>query len=146
VRFATADVTRLPVPDGHADLYVSFETIEHVADDRGVVAEAARVLKPSGTFLCSTPNREVVNPGNSIEDAPGNPYHVREYAQHELESLLRARFGQVAWYGQTFLPGGYFRLLIRLGRFHRKLARRFHQAQKVCGLLWRSRSTHSQRR
>ena len=142
IRFAVGDVVQLPLPDHHVDLYVSFETIEHVVDDRGLLAEAARVLKPNGRFICSTPNREVVNPGNVLADRPGNPYHIREYSPEEFETLLRSYFGRVDGYGQTFLPGPYCRLLGKLGGVNRKFARRCHQAQKVFGLLWRSARSH----
>lgn len=58
-----ADATCLPIPDEAADLYVSFETIEHVQDASAILREARRVLKKNGTFICSTPNRKVYNPG-----------------------------------------------------------------------------------
>ena len=142
VHFDVADVTKLPLADHQIDLYISFETIEHVDDDRSVLAEALRVLKPGGKFICSTPNREVVNPGNALRDPPGNPYHIREYAHDELDSLLREFFSDVEWFGQTFLPERYCRLLTALGRINRKIARRVHQVQKVCGSIWRTAQSH----
>jgi ubiquinone/menaquinone biosynthesis C-methylase UbiE len=142
VRFSKADVTNLPLPDNHVDVYLSFETIEHVADDQMLVAEAVRVVKPGGTFVCSTPNRIVVNPGTSLHDPPGNRYHIREYALDEFDAVLRTEFSSIEWYGQTFLPRQYCRVLTALGRMHRGTARRLHQGQKVCGLLWRRAQAH----
>jgi ubiquinone/menaquinone biosynthesis C-methylase UbiE len=78
LRFATADVTRLPVAHQSIDLYVSFETVEHIASDDAYVAEAARVLKPEGRFLCSTPNCRFFHPGARLADKPVNPFHGRE--------------------------------------------------------------------
>jgi 2-polyprenyl-6-hydroxyphenyl methylase/3-demethylubiquinone-9 3-methyltransferase len=48
------DVLRLPFRDDCADVVVAGEILEHVADVEGVVAEAARVLRPGGTFVCDT--------------------------------------------------------------------------------------------
>ena len=75
LRFEVGDVTRLPVTDGVYDVCVSFETIEHVPNDVGVIAEAARILKPTGRFLCSTPNRDLFDPGTTLGDKPINPFH-----------------------------------------------------------------------
>jgi 2-polyprenyl-3-methyl-5-hydroxy-6-metoxy-1,4-benzoquinol methylase len=45
------------IQTGFVDLLVSFEGIEHIADQPGFVAEMARVLKPGGTFILSTPQK-----------------------------------------------------------------------------------------
>lgn len=48
---------RLPYPAGSFDLVLSHEVLEHVADDRGAVAEMVRVLKPGGRLVLFVPNR-----------------------------------------------------------------------------------------
>ena len=48
--------TRLPVADGAADVVIMSELIEHLVDPDRAVAEARRVLRPSGALLLSTPN------------------------------------------------------------------------------------------
>ena len=88
VHFAVAPAGRLPLQDACADVYVCLETIEHVEDDKALLSEAARVLKPDGIFLCSTPNRIVTNPGMSAGDKPWNRFHVREYSRGEFAGLL----------------------------------------------------------
>ena len=95
LRGTLADAARLPFRDASLDLYVSFETIEHVADDRAVVREARRVLAPGGVFVCSTPEREVISPGRTLADRPDNPYHEREYSRREFEALLRPEFDAI---------------------------------------------------
>jgi malonyl-CoA O-methyltransferase len=50
---AQGSVTHVPVSDGWADLVVCALTLGHVADLRSALAELARVLKDSGTLLCS---------------------------------------------------------------------------------------------
>ena len=99
VCFEVADVTRLPRPDHIYDLFLSFETIEHVPDDITFLKEAARVLKPGGTFVCSTPNRMVTNPGISAHGKPFNPFHVREYTEvgARIASGQVFFFGNLAW-------------------------------------------------
>lgn len=111
-----ADAARLPFRDARFDLYVSFETIEHVDDDRAVVREARRVLAPGGLFLCSTPERRVVSPGKSLSDRPENPFHFREYALPEFASLLGAEFDEIAWFGQTPCPAPHLRRLEAVSR------------------------------
>lgn len=88
-RWSLGDVTKLDFQNDSIDVYVSFETLEHVPNDVGYVAEAARVVKPDGVFLCSTPNRKLFHPGATLETKPQNPFHVREYVKEELESLLK---------------------------------------------------------
>jgi ubiquinone/menaquinone biosynthesis C-methylase UbiE len=53
-----ANARQLPFPDAYVDSAVSIETIEHVpvADRARVFAEAARVLKPGGLLVISTPS------------------------------------------------------------------------------------------
>jgi len=51
-----ADALELPLPGGFADLVVCTEVLEHVADlDRGV-AELARITRPGGFCVISSPN------------------------------------------------------------------------------------------
>ncbi len=130
LRFRVADGLELPVASASVDCYVSFETIEHIADDRAFLAEAARVLTSTGRFICSTPHRLITNPGASLDDHPWNPFHVREYAREELAERLRAAFEHVEFYGQN--PVGAFRqqTLRRIGRWSRLGAIWAHRVMK----------------
>jgi 2-polyprenyl-6-hydroxyphenyl methylase/3-demethylubiquinone-9 3-methyltransferase len=49
-----ADVARLPLADGCADVVSAGEILEHVPDLSTVVAEACRVLRPGGTLVLDT--------------------------------------------------------------------------------------------
>ncbi|HLY08064.1 MAG TPA: class I SAM-dependent methyltransferase [Planctomycetota bacterium] len=93
--YLAADAARLPF--GRVfDSVVSFETIEHLPDPGGFVAECARVLKPGGLFLVSTPNRELWSPRSPT---PLQRHHVREFNRREFLEVLQPfhvqLFGQV---------------------------------------------------
>jgi SAM-dependent methyltransferase len=145
LRFEAGDVTRLPLPDASVDLYVSFETVEHVEDDDRFVAEARRVLRPSGRLVCSTPNRAVTNPGTAITDPPFNPYHLREYTPDELRTLLGRHFGTVELLGQSAFRGGYLGGLRALSRVSPRAAVRAHQMAKLLGVPFDSPDRHAPR-
>jgi len=106
----------LPLESSSVDLFVSFETIEHIDDDRGFLEEVARVMKPEGIFLCSTPNRTTSMPGKTLADPPWNPYHVREYDQVEFAALLGAKFANIEMLGQNPRPAWQVGLLASLGK------------------------------
>lgn len=54
--FAAAIGEQLPFADSTFDLVVMDQVIEHVADQKRVLAEALRVLKPGGTLYVACPN------------------------------------------------------------------------------------------
>jgi ubiquinone/menaquinone biosynthesis C-methylase UbiE len=57
LRFEQGDALRLPLPDDCLDVVTSFETLEHLADHEGFLAEIRRVLRPGGVCLLSFSNR-----------------------------------------------------------------------------------------
>jgi 2-polyprenyl-3-methyl-5-hydroxy-6-metoxy-1,4-benzoquinol methylase len=50
------DIQQIGFPSASFDTVVSFETIEHVPEPRRAVTELARVLRPGGTLVLTTPN------------------------------------------------------------------------------------------
>jgi len=53
---------RLPLTSGSADVVAAIEVIEHLEDQYGFLREIARVVKPGGDVILSTPNEHnVVN-------------------------------------------------------------------------------------
>jgi SAM-dependent methyltransferase len=117
LRFRTADALSLPLPNASADLFVSLETIEHLDDDRAFLAEVCRVLDSQGVFICSTPNREVTNPGKSATHKPCNRFHRREYTASEFLELLGMHFDQIELFGQNPQWQSRVRLLSLIGKF-----------------------------
>ena len=140
--FRIANADRLPVPDASYDVYVSFETIEHVEDDNALLREATRVLGPGGLLLVSTPNRDLLDPGISISDRPFNRFHIREYRRDEFSDRLARHFTSVTWYGQRPFSSRYVALLGCVGRHWPSLAVKFHQARKCFGWPWETPRRH----
>jgi SAM-dependent methyltransferase len=100
-RFIRHELPLIPFADASFDGVVSFETVEHIPDDRAFLAEVRRVLRPGGLFLLSTPNKEVTSPAGP----PENPFHVREYRLQDLNQLTReAGFDRVEALGQGQVP------------------------------------------
>jgi SAM-dependent methyltransferase len=86
------NLAELPLADGAVDVVVNFQVIEHLWDQGQFVDECARVLRPAGVLLMSTPNRITFSPGR---DTPINPFHTRELNAAELTELLTASGFQV---------------------------------------------------
>jgi len=102
--FVSADAHNLPFRDSSFDSVVSFEIIEHVHDGDLFLSEMYRVLRPGGTYICSTPNiAYTVHP----------PYHVREYEPDEFYELVQKWFSRFDRYGQYFKATDRIRDLYR---------------------------------
>jgi len=94
-RFELGDAANLPLANQSFDAVVSFETIEHLRDQRKFLRECQRVLRPGGLLICSTPNRTMNGWKNR------NPHHVREFTAAEFAGFLEDGFSQVALYAQN---------------------------------------------
>lgn len=56
ITWEISDIQAIPHPEACFDTVISCETIEHVPDPRNALCELARVLKPGGRLLLTTPN------------------------------------------------------------------------------------------
>jgi len=99
VHFLQGACESLPFADASFDLLVAFEVIEHLERWREMLAEARRVLRPSGVLLVSTPNKAWY--AESRAAAGPNPYHVREFEYGEFEAALQATFPHVHLWSQN---------------------------------------------
>jgi SAM-dependent methyltransferase len=97
--YVQASVTALPLAPASVDMIVSFETIEHLEEQREMLAEFRRVLAPGGVLVLSSPNRPVYNESGDI----ANAFHVRELDRNELKTLLDDHFPNQSWYAQRVL-------------------------------------------
>jgi SAM-dependent methyltransferase len=83
------DLQRLPLATGAVEAVATLQVVEHLHDQPGFVAECARVLRPAGTLLVTTPNRLTFSPDAA---GPVNPFHTRELSAGELAGLLSPAF------------------------------------------------------
>ncbi|HZL99553.1 MAG TPA: class I SAM-dependent methyltransferase [Planctomycetota bacterium] len=111
-----ADLNRpLPFRDASLDGASMIEVIEHIVRAESVVAELARVIRPQGWLVLTTPN--VVHLTYRLRTLTGHPpkqegYHVRFFTRKTLGELLTSA---------GFRPVGYASfgkqvLLSKLGR------------------------------
>jgi SAM-dependent methyltransferase len=82
------NVVALPLRGGSVDAVVSLQTVEHLWDQPGFAAQCARVLRPGGLLVVSTPNRLTFSPGLGRGERPANPFHANEMDAAELLALL----------------------------------------------------------
>ncbi len=85
VHAVRGNLASLPVRSSAVDVVANLQVIEHLWDQEGFLRECSRVLRPGGRLLVTTPNRITFSPGR---DTPLNPFHTRELAPAELDSLL----------------------------------------------------------
>jgi len=98
LQYQYMDGTALPFENGKFDVVVSFETIEHTTQYKGMLRELARVLKKSGKLILSTPNINVLSPGGVIK----NKFHTQEFTKEELKGLLSEHFTDIQLFGQYY--------------------------------------------
>jgi len=98
--FTQCEATRLCLAEESVDAVVSFETIEHISDQKSFLHECWRVLRPGGIFVCSTPNRTLTRWGEK------NRYHIQEFTVAEFKELITSVFTDVRLYAQddSFYP------------------------------------------
>jgi SAM-dependent methyltransferase len=127
VEFLAADVLELPFADDSFGVVCSFEIVEHVSDAERFVAELARVLKPGGRLVLSTPRAD------DPTVRPDNPFHEREFDADELRALLSSSFSSVELFGQRRIETARHRTLRRLDVLG--LRRRLPVVRRVSGTL-----------
>jgi len=104
-RFTLGAAERLPYPDAHFDAVVLLDVLEHVADERAVVAEIARVLRPGGLLVVSVPHSGLLRWADSLNvyawltgegalAAPGTPAISHDHHRHYSIGALRLLFGE----------------------------------------------------
>jgi SAM-dependent methyltransferase len=119
--FLAIDGVSLPFADASFDLVTSFQVLEHVLDPVPYLREIARVLRPGGSVVLTTPNAATrLDPGMT----PWNPFHVREYHASELEAELRRVFPSVRIRGMFGTPTLYEAELARVDAARRRIRAR----------------------
>ncbi|MCF6318850.1 MAG: class I SAM-dependent methyltransferase [Proteobacteria bacterium] len=95
--FVEGSCSQLPFEDDSFDVVVSFETLEHLSEQKQMLKEFKRVLNKDGILIISTPDKK------HYSDATGfvNEYHVKELYKQEFKSLLDEHWKQQTWYAQA---------------------------------------------
>ncbi|NIK11955.1 class I SAM-dependent methyltransferase [Alkalibacillus almallahensis] len=79
---------------GTFDAIVSFETIEHIAEEQALLDNYKRLLKPGGTLIVSTPF------GQGRGMPVGSPFHVHQLTIAEFQDLF-SDYNHVEFYYQN---------------------------------------------
>ncbi len=116
-----AERDRFPYADGHFDLVIAGEVIEHLTyDPMHLLLESRRVLAEGGSLLVTTPNVGSITSVAKTLDGRDNPQifflynrplpgeppeigHVREYTAHELGEAVRLAGFEISKLFTTFI-------------------------------------------
>lgn len=101
LQFYQADAIHLPFQTSSMNLVVAFEVLEHVSDQKGLVGEIARVVRPDGLGLISTPDKATYTDARNYS----NPHHVRELYREQFLELLVQHFKHVQLMTQQVRAG-----------------------------------------
>jgi SAM-dependent methyltransferase len=130
------DALSLPFPTSSFDRVIAAEVLEHIPDDRGAMAELARVLRPGGTMAVTVPRwgPELITWAISDEyhSTPGG--HVRIYRRSVLtERLAEAGLEAYGHHHAHALHAPYWWLRAAVGVHddHHPLVRAYHRV-----LVW----------
>ncbi len=95
-----ADMTRAPIRTGSVDAVFAFHVLEHVVDDRAMIGEIYRILRPGGVAVVGVPltldrptfeDSSITDPEQRRREF-GEPGHVRRYGFDLTERLTGAGF------------------------------------------------------
>ncbi len=84
IKFLEENLENTSLLTDSIDVYVSFETIEHIKNYKNFLLDIKRVLKRNGLLVLSTPNSKAY--------LKGNPFHHKEFNADELAKLLGSHF------------------------------------------------------
>lgn len=91
VRLIEASSTRIPLPDGYADLLFCHQTFHHLVEQEAALAEFLRVLKPGGILLFAESTRRYIHSW-IIRALFRHPMDVQRTAPEYLQMLRSAGF------------------------------------------------------
>jgi ubiquinone/menaquinone biosynthesis C-methylase UbiE len=91
VRLLEASSSRMPLPDGYADLLFCHQTFHHLVEQEEALAEFMRVLKPGGVLLFAESTRRYIHSW-IIRVLFRHPMEVQRTAPEYLQMLRDAGF------------------------------------------------------
>jgi len=103
------DVRDLPIATSSVDLVLALDLLEHIEDDKGLMNEIRRVLKPEGYLLATVPAHQYL--WSEHDEAL---HHYRRYSKRDFLYLVKDKGFSLIKYSYvislTFLPILVFRL------------------------------------
>jgi SAM-dependent methyltransferase len=99
VGYVTSDGAAFPLANGAADVVFAGEVIEHVREPELFLQECARVLKPGGDLILSTPNRDALLYKINGQHYGVGPEHIALLNYPEIVELAGRLFDIVRVYG-----------------------------------------------
>ncbi len=106
LQYEVASLDKLPFADASFQLGVCFEVIEHLDNYRDLLAEARRVLAPSGQLVISTPNLNYYAESRKLNGP--NPFHSHEFEYEEFRQVLGEFFEHQTFFVQNHSSGLVF--------------------------------------
>ncbi len=89
---------------GEFDLVIATEVIEHLPDIPAFLQACLRLVKPGGTLLVTTPNREAWAP-DVIWEVEGPPVHLWWLSKQSFQALADRMHGVVSFLDLSGFPG-----------------------------------------
>lgn len=112
------DVSHLPIADSSIDLILALDLFEHIENDRSLMREITRALKPGGCLLATVPAHQYL--WSQHDEAL---HHFRRYSRGEFRSLVAESGLRLRKYSYvitfTYIP-------ILLFRIAQKISHLFH--------------------
>jgi SAM-dependent methyltransferase len=99
VRFLRADLNAVPFGDATMDVVLCAEVLEHMTNPRAAIAEMARILKPGGYAVITTPNSK--NPLERLGSA--------------IDTCCRGGLKKMFWSGQDAVTAPPLAAAVGLG-------------------------------
>ncbi len=99
VRFLRADLNAVPFSDAAVDVALCAEVLEHMADPKVAIEEMARIIKPGGYAVITTPN-------------PQNPL---ERLGSAIDTCCRGALRKMFWSGQDAITAPPLAAAVGLG-------------------------------
>ncbi len=91
VKLLEASSSRLPLPDGYADLLFCHQTFHHLVEQEAALAEFLRVLKPGGVLLFAESTKRYIHSW-IIRALFRHPMEVQRTAEEYLRMVRAAGF------------------------------------------------------
>jgi len=143
------DITKSALPSNYFDLILCTEVVEHIADSPAALNQMARILKPDGVMVLSTPQR--YSSLEVVAKVALSPYliwltrlayrepvlelgHINLMTEHELRRQLAAANFRVMEHakGGLYLPG----LAELAGKFAQSLSAKLEQTMRGSIMEW----------